>query len=140
VIADLAPMALKKNQDISLDAMPAAISGDRVLLEVMFRNLIDNAIRYAGDHARIQVSILEDNENVRVQVSDNGPDITQETRKRIFEKFYRGRSRLEDGAGLGLSICNDIAALHGATLELSPRNQNLNSFLVTFRAHPLSAS
>jgi two-component system sensor histidine kinase QseC len=133
VIADLAPMALKKNQDIGLTPAPATLSGDRVLLEVMFRNLIDNAIRYAGDHARIQASILKNKDSIQVRVSDNGPNIGQATRTRIFEKFYRGRSSQGDGAGLGLSICSDIATLHSASLVLLPRDQDMNSFLVTFR-------
>jgi FAD/FMN-containing dehydrogenase len=104
-----------------------------MVLGVMFRNLIDNAIRYAGDHARIQASILKNKDSIQVRVSDNGPNIGQATRTRIFEKFYRGRSSQGDGAGLGLSICSDIATLHSASLVLLPRDQDMNSFLVTFR-------
>ncbi|WP_171733607.1 cell wall metabolism sensor histidine kinase WalK [Vibrio sp. AIC-3] len=132
VVADLAPLALKHKQDISLSSSNIAISGDRMLLEVLFRNLVDNAIRYSGEHSDIQVSVIEKNNTIKVLISDTGPDIPKETRERIFEQFYRGHSEHGDGAGLGMSICKDITALHRATLELIPRENSRNTFIVEF--------
>ena len=103
-----------------------------MLLEVLFRNLVDNAIRYSGEHSDIQVSVTENNNTIKVLISDTGPEIPKETRERIFEQFYRGHSELGDGAGLGMSICKDITVLHRATLELIPRENSRNTFVVTF--------
>lgn len=132
VIADLAPLALRKNQDISLLPAQVQVSGDRILLEVLFRNLIDNAIRYSGLQSDIQIRVTSDKHTVNVSVSDTGPEIPQATRERIFEQFYRGHSEQGDGAGLGMSICKDIATLHQATIDLVPPEHGTNTFVVTF--------
>ncbi|WGW01682.1 ATP-binding protein [Vibrio sp. YMD68] len=132
VIADLAPLALRKNQDISLNPFQAQLSGDKMLLEVLFRNLIDNAIRYSGTRSEILVSVTQDQHSTKVFVTDSGPEIPQETRERMFEQFYRGQSEKGDGAGLGMAICNDIAVLHSATIEIAPRTNNVNTFVVSF--------
>ncbi|EHH2417452.1 ATP-binding protein [Vibrio parahaemolyticus] len=132
VVADLAPLALKHQQDISLSSPNIAISGDRMLLEVLFRNLIDNAIRYSGEYGEIQVSVRVKKGLIKVLISDTGPEIPRETRERIFEQFFRGHSEHGDGAGLGMSICKDIATLHRATIELMPRKNGKNTFVVVF--------
>ncbi len=102
------------------------------MLEVLFRNLIDNAIRYSGQGSEIRVVLKEQNSSVEVLISDNGPDIPPITRERIFEAFYRGQSERRGGAGLGMAICKDITALHNASLELLPRSHGYNTFLVRF--------
>ncbi|KJY82876.1 histidine kinase [Vibrio galatheae] len=132
VIGDLAPLALKQNQDICLEGRCSKFLGDSALLEVLFRNLIDNAIRYSGSGSAIRVVLHEKNSVIEVQVSDNGPDIAPVTRERLFEAFYRGQSDRGDGAGLGMAICRDIATLHNASLELMPRSDENNTFVVRF--------
>ncbi|PFG56245.1 two-component system sensor histidine kinase QseC [Vibrio sp. ES.051] len=132
VIADLAPLALRQNQDISLLPSQAQLAGDRMLLEVLFRNLIDNAIRYSGNGSEILVSMIQNQNTIKVLISDTGPEIPPETRERLFEQFYRGHSETGDGAGLGMSICKDIATLHSATIELALRENEMNTFVVAF--------
>ena len=132
VIADLAPLALRQNQDISLSPSQVQLSGDKTLLEVLFRNLIDNAIRYSGAQSKIQVNVTQNRNTIKVSISDTGPEIPKETSERIFEQFYRGHSEKGDGAGLGMSICKDIATLHGATIEITPRENGVNTFVVAF--------
>ncbi|MGY0613555.1 ATP-binding protein [Vibrio sp. FJH11] len=132
VVADLAPLALRQDQDISLESIPVQLSGDPMLLGVLFRNLIDNAIRYSGANSEIQVTVSQDANLIHVSISDTGEEIPQETRDRIFEQFYRGHSETGDGAGLGMSICKDIATLHGATINLAPRENGRNTFLIAF--------
>ncbi|KGY13006.1 histidine kinase [Vibrio tubiashii] len=131
VIADLAPLALRQDQDISLSPVEITLSGDKMLLEVLFRNLIDNAIRYSGTHSEIHISVQENVTAIQVMISDTGPEIPQKTRERIFEQFYRGHSEKGDGAGLGMSISKDIATLHNATIELVARENGKNTFVVT---------
>lgn len=132
VIADLAPLALRNGQEISLQPFQAQLLGDRILLEVLFRNLIDNAIRYSGSDSEIEVSAINEGKVLKVFVSDTGPEIPKETRERIFEQFYRGHTEKGDGAGLGMSICKDIATLHGATIEIAPHQNGVNKFVITF--------
>lgn len=132
VIAELAPLALRQNQDISLTAPNLQLSGDPLLLGVLFRNLIDNAIRYSGAHSEIQVRVSQEPGTISVSVSDTGPEIPQATRERIFEQFYRGHSETGDGAGLGMSICKDIAERHRASIEITPRENGTNTFVVLF--------
>lgn len=103
-----------------------------MLLGVLFRNLIDNAIRYSGANSEIQVTVSQNTNFISVSISDTGEEIPQETRERIFEQFYRGHSETGDGAGLGMSICKDIATLHGATINLAPRKNGRNTFMVAF--------
>ncbi len=130
VIAELAPLALRRNQDISLIAPEVQLSGDPMLLSVLFRNLIDNAIRYSGANSDIQVTVSQKTNAIKVSVSDTGPEIPQETRDRIFEQFYRGHTETGDGAGLGMSICKDIADIHNATIEIKSRKDGMNTFVV----------
>jgi len=132
VIADLAPLALKQNQDISLSSLNAELLGDEVLLEVLMRNLIDNAIRYSGEGSEIQIAVTQTSNAITVSISDSGPDIPKPTRDNLFEQFFRGNSEKGDGAGLGMSICKDIAILHQATIELMPRKNEMNTFVVSF--------
>ncbi|MHA2938048.1 ATP-binding protein [Vibrio sp. RC27] len=131
VIADLAPLALKQNQDISLSGCQVGVSGDQMLLEVLFRNLVDNAIRYSGAQSDIQVHVSQNKSSVNVLISDTGQAIPKEALERIFEHFCRGSTE-GDGAGLGMSICKDIATRHNATIEAIPRENDRNRFLVTF--------
>lgn len=133
VVAELAPLTLKHDQEISLLCEKAiTLYGDNMLLEVLFRNLIDNAIRYSGPRSDIQVTVSDDEDSLKVLVADTGPEIPLEARNRLFEQFYRGHSAEGDGAGLGMSICKDIVALHCADIELLPRSNKQNTFVVTF--------
>ncbi|MGD8123052.1 ATP-binding protein [Vibrio sp. TRT 2004] len=135
VIGDLAPLALKQQQDICLEGSASQFLGDTALVEVLFRNLIDNAIRYSGQGSEIRVVMSEQNGVIEVKVSDNGESISSLVRERLFEAFYRGQSDRGDGAGLGMAICKDIATLHNASIELLPRKDDWNVFIVRFSAN-----
>ena len=89
-------------------------------LKRCFTNLVDNALNF-GQQAAIRID--NDGELV-IRVSDDGPGIPEELLERVFEPFYRlnsSRSRDTGGAGLGLSIARDIAQAHGGTLALRNR-------------------
>ncbi len=131
VIADLVPLALQQKQDISLNAQNIKVQGNKMLLEVLFRNLIDNAIRYSGIKSEIQVTMTLLADSVQIQFCDTGPEIPAQTRERLFEPFYRGHTETGDGAGLGMSICQDITLLHHGTIALTKRANNINTFVVT---------
>lgn len=98
------------------------IRGNESLLYSIFRNLIDNAIAYAGNGTTIRILCeYESKDNYHFTFSDNGQGVEEQHRARIFERFYRidkGRSRKMGGTGLGLSIVNNAIKLHGGVIEL----------------------
>ncbi len=106
---------------INTDISALTVSGDRSLIESIFRNLIDNAIAYSG---ATQIDIVADaNGNCRFR--DNGIGIPPEHLPHIFERFYRiddGRSRNAGGTGLGLSIVRNAVAFHGGSIKAICRN------------------
>lgn len=91
------------------------------LLEQALINLIDNAIKYGGEKARVELSAEVSEGRLLIHVSDNGPGIPKEHHQRVFERFYRvdkSRSRKMGGTGLGLSIVKYICQAHGGTVTL----------------------
>lgn len=105
------------------------------LLALLLRNLLDNAIRYAGQGAHITVRLRNAGDRAQLCVSDDGPGISPAERERVFERFYRVAGTGQTGAGLGLSIVRRIAELHRATVRLDsgPGGRGL-SVLVDFPA------
>jgi signal transduction histidine kinase len=122
------PAAELKNIRLQLHAAsPLQISGDPVLLAQALSNLIDNALKYAPENGLIDVTIrrLEGN-RAEIAVTDNGPGIQDSEKAKVIERFYRGdASRGTPGVGLGLSLAQAVAKLHGSTLELSDRDPGL---------------
>ena len=95
--------------------------GDPDAVARVVRILIDNAIRYGGGEP-ICVTAAEGALHATVEVADRGPGVPEEERARIFERFYRGRSRgSEGGFGLGLAIGSELAERMGGTVELADR-------------------
>jgi two-component system sensor histidine kinase QseC len=135
MIAELAPQALKQNTEIELIASQAIpnIKGHPTALGILIRNLIDNAIRYTPPDSLIKVIIEDFKNQVVLKVIDNGPGIPEELRQRVFERFYRILGSRSSGSGLGLSIVQQIATLHNASLELkTPASGNGLEVIVSF--------
>ncbi|MBV8854498.1 MAG: HAMP domain-containing histidine kinase, partial [Sinobacteraceae bacterium] len=100
---------------------PASMPGDPVLLAQAIGNLIDNALKYtpAGGRIRVEVGTL-DEQRMHISVIDNGPGIPDEEKPKVRARFYRGdASRGTPGVGLGLSLVDAVARVHGGTLELA---------------------
>ncbi len=133
VIAERVPLALKRQQDVSFEGDEIEVLGDEALLRMLLTNLLDNAMRYSGDGSQINIRLEEQEETVKVFVSDTGKDISAETREKMFDNFYRANTEKGDGAGLGMSITRDIAKLHGGSVELLPRSDNRNTLLVVLQ-------
>ena len=114
---------------------PLAVSADRDHIKQILINLIDNAIKYGREGGRVMVSTHRDEEDqVVIEVTDDGPGIPYENQKRMFERFYRvdkGRSRELGGTGLGLSIVKHLAQLYHGEATLSSVPGQGSSFKVT---------
>ncbi len=149
-VADLAasavefyePAAELKNITLTFHSEgPQPISGDPVLLAQALSNLIDNALKYAPDGGVIDVGVQRRGDGlVEIAVADNGPGISEAEKVKVVERFYRGdASRGTPGVGLGLSLVQAVAKLHGSALELSDRNPGLRVVLA-LPANPAPSS
>jgi len=133
------PRALKRDIDFGLIVpdSPVRITGDDRLLSELLSNLIDNALRYSKPAGRVSV-IVEAGPQPKLAVQDDGPGIPEDERVRIFERFYRMPGSDGEGCGLGLAIVEEIARLHGSTVEVSTGSDARGSrFTVIFGAPPL---
>ena len=118
-ISDLAPAALAQQIDIELrHEQRVAVAGDAGLLGVLFRNLIDNAIRYSPASATVDVDMVITDSEAGIVITDAGPGIPADQREHVGRRFYRAPGTQASGSGLGLSIVQRILDLHGGTIRL----------------------
>ena len=120
-IAEETALAMQHRQITLHNYLPQSIivQGNYSLLYSIFRNLMDNAINYAGKHVTIEVSAEQSPDCGRFTFKDNGIGIPAKHQNRIFERFYRidkGRSRDMGGTGLGISIVKNAVLLHGGNI------------------------
>jgi signal transduction histidine kinase len=125
------PAAELKDIDLKFRSNgPLLIAGDPVLLAQALINLIDNALKYAPQHGAIEVAVQKHGATAEISVSDNGPGIDELQKAKVVERFYRGdASRGTPGVGLGLSLVQAVAKLHGSPLELRDNNPGLRAVL-----------
>ncbi|PIZ03427.1 MAG: two-component sensor histidine kinase [Gammaproteobacteria bacterium CG_4_10_14_0_8_um_filter_38_16] len=135
VISMLAPAAIEKNIELELLSpdCTALIKGNITAIDILIRNLVDNAIRYSPPDSFVTIDIREDAKHVTLIVSDNGVGIPEKLRKRVFERFFRVVGNQALGSGLGLSIVQQIAKLHHAEIQLhTPESGRGAEFRVIF--------
>lgn len=117
-IADAHALALARQIDLSLEAEPAVVLGDRDGLRILTRNLVDNAVRYTPAGGQVRVSVRNQASGAVLEVTDTGPGIPPADRERAFDRFHRRSNAPEGGSGLGLAIVKAIAERHGAQIRL----------------------
>jgi len=113
------------------DMPPARLDANAFTLAVM--NLIDNAVKYAVDGKKIEVSLRLDGSIIVLAVRDWGPGIDPEEQHRIFERFYRAKSiRLKPirGSGIGLALVQHIARAHGGEVTVSSKPNEGSTFSI----------
>ncbi|WP_199052644.1 ATP-binding protein [Aquitalea sp. ASV15] len=121
-MADVSAAAAAKNMQLQLHWQDGAaqvlpLAGDATLLTLMLRNLLDNAVRYCPPGACIELQAAA----TGLVVRDDGPGIAPEWLARVHERFFRPPGQDMPGSGLGLSIVERIASLHGLCLQLANR-------------------
>jgi two-component system sensor histidine kinase QseC len=133
VVANLVPQVLAKRQTIEVTATgPYSVEADTLLLSVLVRNLVDNAIRYSPSDAQVSVAIASTNSDVLLSVDDSGPGMSDGDRKRLGERFFRVIGSGQTGSGLGWSIARRIAHAHRATMCVD-RSSSLGGLSVGVR-------
>jgi signal transduction histidine kinase len=122
VCAELAPLALRRDQTLELviAPQPMLIDGNADLLHRLIGNLVDNAIRYASPEGHIHVEVRSVSTGLRLSVIDDGPGIPANQLDLVFKRYYRLADEARNGTGLGLAICRNIVDIHHAEISLSP--------------------
>ncbi len=118
------PLAESKGVTMAIDAArPVPIRGDQDLMREALSNLVDNAIKFTPADGLVLIEARIADGQPFIRVSDTGPGVPPQERERIFDRFYRGeRSGKSQGHGLGLSIAELIANLHGFRLTVDDNN------------------
>jgi two-component system sensor histidine kinase QseC len=120
VLAELAPEALQKNIEISLDIEDDAhIHGKPAMVSILVRNIVENAIRYTPDNGTVEVNIADKGDRILLRVADSGPGIRPQEYDKVFTRFYRSPEITVDGTGLGLAMVQRIVEIHHAEIQLS---------------------
>ncbi len=111
---------------------PCLMMADYVRLRQMFVVIVDNAIKFSKDGSSIYINI-EEEENIRVSIRDEGVGITEEELPYIFEKFYKSKLRQNaKGSGLGLAIARQICLKHDGTIQVESKVGEGTTFTFTF--------
>nr|WP_279237660.1 ATP-binding protein [Dyella sedimenti] len=129
VIEELSPLIA--DSDVELDVALAAgqllVRGHEVALAALLRNLLENALRHVPQGGQVRLSVAREHRDAVIEVVDNGEGIPPERRAAVFARFHREAGSRGEGYGLGLSIVQRAAQMHGAAIELldSPHGRGL---------------
>ncbi len=121
-----------KHIDLSLSGESVEYYGSEDLVQQMWINLIGNAVKFTPPEGTIEISVSSESNRVTVSVRDSGIGMSEQTQKRIFDKFWQGdESRSVSGNGLGLSIVSKILQLTNGRIEVRSKVNEGSEFIVT---------
>ncbi len=134
VLHELKESAEQKQITLHLQTNPplAKIIGDATQLKSAVSNLVDNAIQYSPSGSTVQIQITQQDEQIVIQVKDQGPGISAKDLPHIFEKFYRGSNSVNnsEGIGLGLALVQSIARAHGGDVWVESQPGSGSTFFL----------
>jgi two-component system sensor histidine kinase SenX3 len=122
------------------DGLPR-ISADEQALGSAVRNLLDNAVKYSPGEKTVRLEAEAEARGIRIAVRDQGIGISEQDRKRIFDRFYRADGEISKrvkGAGLGLSLVKHIVTAHGGTVECESRVGQGSTFTIRLPVAPVT--
>jgi K+-sensing histidine kinase KdpD len=111
------------------------LSGEEILLQMLLNNLVENAVKYSSKESTVRVSLKKDENFVTLKIADEGLGISEEEKKKIFQKFYRvgnENTRKAKGSGLGLYLCKQIVSQHKGKIEVNNNIPKGTIFTVIF--------
>ena len=137
VIENLQPRLVRQGAQITVEDVGALcmIRADRLHLQGVLMNLIENALNYGGDQPEIRIATTRSDREITFSVSDNGPGIPEEYLEKVFDKFFRvpnGDRHNVKGYGLGLSYAAMVMKLHGGTIKAENSKEGGARFILAF--------
>ena len=134
VLKTLKPIAAEKNIDLVLESFrPVVAEVDEVKMSLVITNLVENAIKYNVANGWVRVSVNADHKFFYLTVADSGIGIPDDSRDKIFERFYRvdkARSRQTGGTGLGLAITKNAILMHKGAIRVYSKEGEGSTFTV----------
>lgn len=120
-----------KEIELDIDLEDTKFYGDKELIEQIWINLIENAIKFSDFRGRISIKLKDFNNYIFVEISDNGIGMSEEEKSRVFEKFYQGdNSRVREGNGLGLAIVKRIIDICEGKIEIESKIREGTKFKI----------
>ncbi len=126
---DIRPLAQRKRQEVVLDLEEVQVEGDELALSLLFRNLLENAVRYTPPAGTIRISTRTTGQGALCTVEDSGLGIAESEHQRVFDRFYRQLGTGQEGSGLGLAIAQEVVTAHAGHIGLG-RSQALGGLKV----------
>lgn len=124
----------KKNLELNCDFDDVTIFSSKSLLEIVWNNLISNAIKFTPDGGKIDITLKRKNKNVEIKVIDTGCGMTSETGAKIFEKFYQGdTSHSTQGNGLGLALVKKVIDILGGEIAVQSEVNKGSTFTIILK-------
>lgn len=124
VCTSLEPLAKQCDVTIEMNCKPFSMTANIQQMNELFTNLINNAIKYNKPGGKVTVTVTSEADEIIIIVEDTGVGIPQESKQRVFERFYRvdkGRSKKIGGTGLGLSIVKHVVNYYNGVIELESK-------------------
>jgi signal transduction histidine kinase len=126
-------ITMRFNIDETLSEKDLEVMGEKPLLDSLFENIIDNAIKYSPDESTVELNIKKINHKLEVWIQDEGPGMDQDNFQEIIHgRYQRGTQIHIPGTGIGLSIANKIAHSHHAQIIHQPKQPHGSHFIVRF--------
>lgn len=119
------------------------MEGDKLTLQIVLSNLVENAAKYAPKNTTIHVKLFERNQQLKLQVIDEGPGIPEEEKSRIFLKFYRvgnENTRKAKGSGLGLFLTAKIVEQHEGSIEVKDNEPAGSCFEISWKEYSVQTA
>lgn len=135
VVNELADLAEEKKIEIDLNCSNETVFGQDRLLERVFYNLLENAVKYSSGGTKVSILVEQEEGKTMVSFADQGEGIPADYRQDIFEPFFRidkSRSRAVGGNGLGLAVCKKILNRHNAEISVESNDPKGSVFQIVF--------
>lgn len=124
----------EKDIEIDADLDEVTITTDQSLMEIVWNNLLTNAIKFTEPHGIVKIELKQDNESITVSVSDTGCGMNEKTCRRIFDRFYQGdTSHSQEGNGLGLSLVKRVVDIADGKITVESELNKGTTFTVTLK-------
>lgn len=124
----------EKDIELNIDLDEINLKLDKELMFQVWKNLLENAIKFTNNKGKIEISLKEENNQIVAKISDNGIGMSKTTKEHLFDKFFQGdNSHSNEGNGLGLSLVKKILDIHQAKIEVESQLNIGSTFTITLK-------